>query len=135
MGGKCGEKGGVMGIEITCPNGHQLRIKEKYAGKAGLCPKCRAAIHVPALVPSSIDDLIDLVPRPPVKHVAAFDPAADDNDDDPMPAHTAHSPSRAGDSLLSSSSLVKHHKVCPKCFQVAPIWFARCQQSDHFFRD
>src|SRR5689334_1795616 len=99
-----------MGIEITCPNGHQLRIKEKYAGKAGLCPKCRAAINVPALVPSSIDELIDLVPRAPVKQVAAFDPAADDDDDDddPLPKRSAHSPSRTGDSLLSSSSLVKH---------------------------
>lgn len=125
-----------MGIEITCPNGHQLQIKEKYAGKAGLCPKCHAAIQVPALIPSSIDDLIDLVPRAPATKVAAFDPAADDDDDDdPMPTRAAHSPSRTGDSLLSSSSLVKHQKVCPKCFQVAPIWFARCQHCDHFFRD
>ncbi len=127
-----------MPIEVTCPNGHALKIKEKYAGKTGLCPRCQAAIQVPPLaaqsVPRSIDDLIDLVPRPPAAKQAAFDPAADD--DDPAPTTTmAHSPSRTGESLLSSSSLVKHQKKCPKCYQVSPIWYARCQRCDYVFRD
>jgi hypothetical protein len=126
-----------MPIDVVCPNGHALKIKEKYAGKTGLCPKCRAAIDVPAPRPSSIDELIDLVPRAPVKFTDAAASVHDDDDDDPRSPCTghAHSPSRAGESLLSSSSLVKHQKVCPKCFQVAPIWFARCQHCNHFFRD
>jgi hypothetical protein len=123
-----------MPIDVTCPNGHSLKIKEKYAGKAGLCPRCKAPIQVPALVPNSIEDLIDLTPRAPVTKVAAFDPAADD-DDEPAAQHGTHNPARVGESLLSSSSLVKHQKVCPKCYQVVPIWFARCQICDHFFRD
>ena len=36
-----------MSIRVVCPNGHLLKIKSKYAGKAGLCPVCRAPIRVP----------------------------------------------------------------------------------------
>jgi hypothetical protein len=37
-----------MSIRVVCPNGHALKIKEKYAGRAGLCPICKARIKVPA---------------------------------------------------------------------------------------
>ncbi len=36
-----------MSIRVVCPNGHLLKIKNKYAGKAGLCPVCKARIIVP----------------------------------------------------------------------------------------
>ena len=31
-----------MSIRVVCSNGHTLNVKEKYAGKTGLCPKCKA---------------------------------------------------------------------------------------------
>ena len=37
-----------MSIKVTCPNGHSLKIKTKYAGKTGRCPICKARITVPA---------------------------------------------------------------------------------------
>jgi hypothetical protein len=36
-----------MSIQVTCPNGHVLRVKDCFAGKAGLCPACKARIVVP----------------------------------------------------------------------------------------
>ena len=30
-----------MAIHVVCPNGHQLRVAEKYFGKRARCPKCR----------------------------------------------------------------------------------------------
>ena len=36
-----------MTIKVVCPNGHVLRVSEKLAGKAGLCPVCRARVVVP----------------------------------------------------------------------------------------
>ncbi len=36
-----------MSIRAICPNGHAVRVKDKYAGKVGLCPICRARIKVP----------------------------------------------------------------------------------------
>jgi anti-sigma B factor antagonist len=38
-----------MSICVRCPNGHVVRVKEEYAGKNGLCPHCRAKMHVPLL--------------------------------------------------------------------------------------
>ena len=35
-------------ISVTCSKcGHTLSVKDKYAGKKGLCPKCQATIQIP----------------------------------------------------------------------------------------
>jgi hypothetical protein len=36
-----------MSIEVTCPQGHRLRLKDSMAGKKGLCPLCKAPVQVP----------------------------------------------------------------------------------------
>ncbi len=36
-----------MSIRVVCPNGHVLDIKNKYAGKTGFCPVCKARVEVP----------------------------------------------------------------------------------------
>jgi len=36
-----------MSIRVICPNGHDIKIKEKYAGMQGSCPICKAPIKVP----------------------------------------------------------------------------------------
>ena len=43
-----------MGISVTCPNGHEFKVKDKYAGKKGLCPFCKdqVAVRVPDVVSS-----------------------------------------------------------------------------------
>lgn len=45
-----------MSIRVVCSNGHTLNVKEKYAGKTGLCPKCKVHVDVPrrAISDSSI---------------------------------------------------------------------------------
>jgi len=35
-----------MGIPVTCPNGHEFKVKDKYAGKKGLCPYCKGQVAV-----------------------------------------------------------------------------------------
>jgi hypothetical protein len=35
-----------MSIALVCPNGHRLRVKDEYAGKRVLCPRCRAVVQV-----------------------------------------------------------------------------------------
>ena len=34
-------------IRCVCPNGHVIKVKDSMAGKAGLCPVCRARVKVP----------------------------------------------------------------------------------------
>jgi len=36
-----------MGIRFSCPNGHNLNVKEFLAGKRGVCPQCGARFVIP----------------------------------------------------------------------------------------
>jgi len=36
-----------MGIEIRCPKGHEVRVKDRFAGKKIYCPECGATVRVP----------------------------------------------------------------------------------------
>ena len=36
-----------MGIRFYCPNGHKLNVKEKLAGKRGICPHCQVRLLIP----------------------------------------------------------------------------------------
>src|SRR5690606_28064288 len=40
-----------MGIQVECPHGHVFKVKDKYAGKRGLCPHCKGQVVV--LVPDA----------------------------------------------------------------------------------
>jgi len=128
-----------MAIDVVCPNGHQIKVKDKYAGKKGLCPRCRAAMHVPELPAEDEEGLIDLVPRRDLDEElnrplpkASGSGHIDDDEEGEAPAGAGAQ--SAGESLLSSS-VIRHQKMCPKCYNMAPIWFARCLNCDHFFRD
>src|SRR5262245_50932970 len=52
-----------MGIQVECPNGHVFKVKDKYAGKKGLCPHCegQVIVIVPDLVSSH--DASDVLQR------------------------------------------------------------------------
>jgi hypothetical protein len=36
-----------MSIRCICQNGHVLKVKDSFAGTAGLCPSCRGKVQVP----------------------------------------------------------------------------------------
>ncbi len=36
-----------MSIMVICPKGHELKIKDKYAGRTGRCPLCKSRIKIP----------------------------------------------------------------------------------------
>ena len=35
-----------MGIVCHCPNGHRIKVKDRFAGKRGLCPTCGATFRI-----------------------------------------------------------------------------------------
>lgn len=125
-----------MPIFLTCPQGHALKIKDRFAGMSGYCPRCRAPITVPA---DEADDeqLIDLIPRTtPLESEPVFQQrtvetptgAADskdaiEDDEDNRPVGTASS--AAGESLLNSG-LLKREKICPTCRQFSHVFAAKC---------
>jgi len=45
-----------MSIEVACPNGHTLKVKDSLAGKTGLCPVCKARVRIPRAAPSELTE-------------------------------------------------------------------------------
>ena len=35
-----------MGIVCYCPNGHRVKVKDRFAGQRGLCPQCGAKFRI-----------------------------------------------------------------------------------------
>ena len=35
-----------MSIQVKCPKGHVLKVKNEMAGKTGLCPLCKGQVYV-----------------------------------------------------------------------------------------
>ena len=97
-----------MAIEIRCPNGHVLRVKDECAGRVGRCPCCRAKVWVPMPMPSSDDDSL---------------PSDDDVHQDPR--HQNNS----GDSGMipfGSSYILKKTRLCPQCGKSVSPSFSIC---------
>jgi len=122
-----------MGISVTCPNGHDFKVKDKYAGKKGLCPYCpgQVAVRVPAAISSK--GLTDAAYRAAAEEhgggVAAA-AAASVFDDDPHDSQTSD-PSTSGS--LIGSSVIRHNIKC-KCGERVPMWFARCPKCGEFIQ-
>jgi hypothetical protein len=118
-----------MGIPVKCPNGHQFSVKDKYAGKKGLCPYCEGQVMVRVPDALSSQDLRDAyvqaVQQDRKKQQAAISESS--IFDDP---HDMGDASASG-SLLGSS-VVRHHIRC-KCGQSVPMWFAKCPGCGTYF--
>ena len=120
-----------MGISVECPNGHEFKVKDKYAGKKGLCPYCKGQVKV--LVPDavSLKDLSKTAYRAAAEEhggAAAAAAAASVFDDHP---ESTNDPS-ASCSLLGSS--VMRHNIKCKCGEKVPMWFARCPKCGEFLQ-
>lgn len=119
-----------MPIAVTCPNGHQLKIKEKYAGQTGLCPHCQARVLVPTLNEDAVLDFLGPAPPPPPP----------EEDPDSMPVyHEAPRTGSGSSSILTgshihgSSILMRKTKLCPKCKHQIAAKFDLCPHCGLYF--
>lgn len=118
-----------MGIHVRCPHGHEFKVKDKYAGKKGLCPYCKDQVKV--LVPDNAEDEIKK---------AAFKVAAEQHGAGAAAAaaasvfddHDASIDDPSASCSLMNSSVVRHNVRC-KCGESVPMWFAKCPNCGHFF--
>jgi len=99
-----------MPIEVQCPNGHQLWVKDELAGKTGLCPRCRAKVQVPV--------------RKPVPEDEQF-PFDFDEFVRQEPQHE-HTGGESGVIPSDSSCFLKKHKSCPGCGNLTSYSFSHC---------
>ncbi|NOY29767.1 MAG: hypothetical protein GXP28_06200 [Planctomycetes bacterium] len=117
-----------MGISVACPNGHDFKVKDKYAGKKGLCPYYpgQVAVRVPDAISSK--DLSSAAYRAAAEEHgggAAAAAASSVFDDDPH----GSGPSTSGS--LIGSSVIQHNIKC-QCGERVPMWFARCPKCGEF---
>ncbi len=96
-----------------------LRLKDKWAGKTGYCPRCKTRITVPGLHAISDDEILDIMgnpSRPPPEPI-------DDGEsvfDKPMSQH-----GDSGSGLLGSSK-IQGRKLCPECGNLCSFSFSIC---------
>ena len=113
-----------MGIRVECPHGHVFKVKDKYAGKKGLCPHCegQVIVHVPDALTSGASDVLQ---REAIQRRQSHSHTHSDSHvlDDPAEMVAAASSGTSG-SLLGSS-VIRHNIKC-KCGQHVPMWYARC---------
>jgi predicted amidophosphoribosyltransferase len=94
-----------MAIELTCPNGHKLKVKDEFAGRAGLCPCCKARVDVPKKVDHLDDAILSVL--------------------GPQGAESAPKP-QAPDVISELFSATKRKKVCPSCGGETSYAFTIC---------
>lgn len=120
-----------MGIQVKCPNGHTFKVKDKYAGKKGLCPHCEGQVIV--VVPDALNllDETNELQKDAIRHRQAAAKQASNTSNS-----GSHSSSVLDDShdfgstpgtsgSLLGSSVIRHNIKC-KCGERVPMWYARC---------
>jgi anti-anti-sigma factor len=135
-----------MSIEVKCPNGHSMRVKNEFAGKSGLCPYCQARIVVPDMAVTksgsasiSEDDLLAVLkpPRPATGTAVAQTPplqtAAPQHTDAKVPhphcahGHAPHDPTAKKAAVDPLGNVFVHRRrVCPKCCEIVTFSSKEC---------
>jgi len=117
-----------MGIQVKCPHGHVFKVKDKYAGKRGLCPHCteQVIVEVPSITSS------EAVSKAYKQAIAQEQRSANDGGSsifDDVPTQDADPSTSAS---LLGSSVIRHNTRCSFCNQSVPMWYAKCTACGHF---
>ncbi len=120
-----------MGIQVQCPHGHQFKVKDKYAGKKGLCPFCKDQVAVRVPDAASTDSGLSKAAYRVAAEQHGAGAAADSSSSSVFDDDVVSSDPSASCSLLGSS-VIRHNLRC-KCGESVPMWFAKCPKCGHFF--
>lgn len=117
-----------MAIGVTCPNGHLLKIKDKYAGKTGFCPMCEGRVRISVPKKLNDDEIIEFIGKSPDVSSETIDDESESVLHEPLVNRRAET---SGISLVGASA-VRHKKKCPKCSRGVPYWYAKCPHCNSF---
>jgi hypothetical protein len=117
-----------MGIRVECPNGHVFKVKDKYAGKKGLCPYCEGQVEVRVPDALTSQDFKNAYAQAIRDNQKGRVPTTGDSSVfDSMPEEQSASSSGS----MLGSSVVRHNIRC-KCGASVPMWFAKCPKCGLF---
>ena len=115
-----------MGIRVECPNGHVFKVKDKYAGKKGLCPHCdgQVIVIVPDALTTDVNEVLqqEAIQR---RQKAQHQPSSSGSHVLDDPTEYVAAPSSGTSGSLLGSSVIRHNIKC-KCGEHVPMWYARC---------
>ena len=113
-----------MSIKVICPNGHTLQVRADFAGKAGLCPHCKAPIVVPEAEhkPMSEDDLLKVL-DPGAAHRA---PVGSEPQSPQQPQTHGEEAKQGPAAKPRGAAILRRSKVCPKCCDFVSMSHANC---------
>lgn len=136
-----------MSIEVTCPQGHCLRVKNEFAGKTGICPHCKERIVVPRIEVTE-DDLLALLgpPRPVSRsladdtlptsrqhatphHAEPSEPQPHKTPSQSSPAlkdHAADETAKQGTAPQLGAAFIHRRRVCPRCCEIVSFAHRVC---------
>jgi hypothetical protein len=118
-----------MGIRVECPHGHIFKVKDKYAGKKGLCPHCdgQVIVLVPDTTTAEASDILqrEAIQRRQAAQHPAGTPSSSGSHVFDDPADEVAAPSSGTSGSLLGSSVIRHNVKC-KCGEHVPMWYARC---------
>lgn len=126
-----------MGIRVECPNGHNFKVKDKYAGKKGLCPHCtgQVVVQVPdALTTKEMSDAYHQAFREERDTHHGSIPASDSHLSTSSVLDDVLDHNSGTSGSLLGSSVIRHHVRC-KCGASVPMWFARCPECGHYMEE
>lgn len=98
-----------MSIEVSCGNGHRLKVQNSFAGKTGLCPVCRAPVRVPRPQAVSEDDVLGFIGQPTGPSTKS-------------PVDLSDLPPTAPPAGATAGKQVQ----CPQCLQVVSVSYSYC---------
>jgi hypothetical protein len=121
-----------MGIPVTCPHGHHFSVKDKYAGKKGMCPYCEGQVLVRVPDALSSQEFKQAVTRAVRDERKGTMPSMSDSSVlDGMPDSSKGGSSSGSSGSMLGSSVVRHNIRC-KCGESVPMWFAKCPKCGTF---
>jgi hypothetical protein len=117
-----------MGIPVNCPNGHHFSVKDKYAGKKGICPYCEGQVVVRVPDTLSSPDVQKAYSQAYREERKGRPPS---NSDSSVFDNVTDEGASSSSSSMLGSSVVRHHIRC-KCGHLVPMWFAKCPKCGIF---
>ncbi|MCL6505396.1 MAG: hypothetical protein K6T59_00060 [Bryobacteraceae bacterium] len=106
-----------MSIELTCPQGHKLKVKDRYAGKTGLCPRCGSRVRVPGVSEQEILRLLTCEELIEADHRAS----------------AAEEPAAGTVEAIPARRPLAGSKTCPRCKKEVRASFDLCPHCGTYF--
>lgn len=112
------DRGIAMSIKVTCPKGHQLKVKDNMAGKTGLCPMCKGQTYVYVPLPEksiSEEAILDFLGPSQTAPMSTSSSGIDLEEAGPHRPDTDHHETPWKSCVKCNRDIPSQTRICPHC--------------------